>query len=93
MANLHFNTDSGRQTNVLIGALRNELETQLSQLRTNVDTLVPAEWQGNSARQFQSEFEGLTNVLNSIINSLNGLESQLTTEITNWEDVASQLSG
>ncbi|MCA9922469.1 MAG: WXG100 family type VII secretion target [Anaerolineales bacterium] len=93
MANLHFNTDSGRQTIALIGSLCSELETQLSQLRTNVDTLVPAEWQGNSARQFQSEFEGLANVLDSIISSLNRLEGQLNAEITNWEDVASQLSG
>ena len=90
MATLHFNTDVGRETVAAIAAANSNIESELNNLKSRVSTLVGAEWQGQSALQFQDEFMTWSSQLHSFMETLTTLQERLNTEIQNWEAIASQ---
>lgn len=91
MTTLHFNTDAGRQTANALGTARGNIEGELTNIQNRINSLIGADWQGQSASQFQSEFETWANQLRNQLETLTNLQNRLNSEITNWETVASQL--
>lgn len=91
MATLRFDTDSGRQTASTISAGGNNMRTELSTLQNRVNAMVGAEWQGNSAMQFQNEFQSWCQQLQTVLNSLDELKMKLDSEIAEWEAAAQSL--
>jgi WXG100 family type VII secretion target len=93
MTTLHFNTDTGRQTATALGTARGNIESELANMASRVNAMVGTEWQGQSALQFQNEFETWAVQLRSQLETLSNLQDRLNAEIANWEAVASQLGG
>lgn len=89
MTQLTFNTDEGRSTSTLISTTCSNLGTELNNLRNNVNSLVGAAWIGQSANQFQGEFDQWATTLQNIINELEVMKGRLDMEIAQWEETAS----
>lgn len=93
MATLHFDTDAGRSTVSQLNVSANELQSELSRLTQRVNSMVGSEWIGNSATQFQSEFQNWSQQLNQVMQNLETLRQRLETEIADWEQAAATLGG
>lgn len=91
MTTLHFNTDAGHQTVQALINARDSLQAELNNVNSHVNTLVGTDWQGQSAQQFQREFEQWANQLRTHLVTLDTLQQRLNSEITSWIDVASGL--
>ena len=89
MSQLTFNTDEGRSTSNLISTSCSNLGTELTSLRNNINSLVGSAWIGQSATQFQGEFEQWANTLQNVINELETMKGRLEMEISQWEETAS----
>lgn len=92
MATLHFDTDAGRATVSQLSTSSNELQSQLNILAQRVNSMVGSEWIGNSATQFQSEFQSWAQQLQQVMQNLDTLRQRLETEIADWEQAASALN-
>jgi WXG100 family type VII secretion target len=92
MATLHFDTDAGRNTSSTISASSNNIQSELSNLRSRVSSMVGGEWQGNSANQFEGEFQNWAQQLQTTLNTLDELKMKLDREIQEWETAASSLA-
>ncbi len=93
MTTLHFNTDAGRQAASMMGNCRSNVEAEINNLKSYVNSLVPGDWQGNSAVQFQNEFQTWEGQLRTYLDALSNLQNRLNSEIAAWEATAAQLSG
>lgn len=89
MATLHLEPEAARSTSNLMGSCRSNIESELSSLQQRVNSMVGAEWQGNSANIFQGEFESWSGQLRNTLNQLEALRQRLETEIAQWEAAAS----
>lgn len=92
MATLHFDTDAGRSTVSQITVSTNELQGQLNTLSQRINSMVGSEWIGNSASQFQSEFQNWAQQLQQVTQNLETLRQRLEIEISEWEQAASALN-
>lgn len=92
MATLHFDTDAGRGTANVINSACSNLEGELNNLNSRVNSMVGAEWIGNSANQFQSEFQNWSQQLRSCVEQLTTLRMRLENEIAEWETAAQGLA-
>ncbi|MCI0732048.1 MAG: WXG100 family type VII secretion target [Chloroflexi bacterium] len=90
MATLHFDTDAGRQTSNLIATTCSNLQSEMNTLGQRVNGMVGSEWQGNSAIEFQGEYQSWSQQLQNIIEQLQTLRQRLDTEIAEWEATASK---
>lgn len=91
MATLHFNTDAGRATSSQINNSCNMLIDQLNTLNSRINAMVGADWMGNSANQFQGEFQNWASQMQQCISALETLRTRLDSEINEWEVAASTL--
>jgi WXG100 family type VII secretion target len=91
MTTLHFDTDAGRNTSSLIRTTISNLQSELNTLQQRVNGMVGAEWQGNSAQQFQGEFQNWSEQLRNTISQLETIQQRLDREIAEWEQAASTL--
>ena len=89
MTTLHFDTDAGKMTSTQINNSCSELNTQLNTLTQRVNSMVGAEWMGNSATMFQSEFQNWSQQLQQCVQQLEALRQRLDREIAEWEQAAS----
>jgi len=92
MAELRFVTDSGRETSSLISTTCANLESELNSVNQRVNSLVGSEWIGQSANQFQGEFQEWSSQMRNVISQLEHLRQRLDAEIADWEQAASALS-
>lgn len=88
MATLHFDTDAGRMTAQTIVASKTNIEAELQNLRSRVNSMVGAEWISPAANQFQGEFETWTSQLVQTLQALETLKLRLDQEIVEWETAA-----
>ncbi len=92
MATLHFDTDAGRSTSTQIRNACNDLNQQMNTLSQRVNSMVGSEWIGNSANQFQGEYQNWSQQLQNCIQQLEGLQQRLDREIADWEQAAQTLN-
>lgn len=90
MATLHFDTDAGRQTSNLIATTCSNLQSELNNLGQRVNGMVGSEWMGNSAVEFQSEYQTWGQQLQNLVEQLQTLRQRLDAEIAEWETTASR---
>jgi WXG100 family type VII secretion target len=92
MTTLHFDTDAGRMTSSTINTSSTNIQTELTNLTNRVNSMVGAEWQGNSAQIFQQEFQAWSGQLRNCMDALTQLRDRLDREINDWETAASTLA-
>ncbi|MCL4868728.1 MAG: WXG100 family type VII secretion target [Anaerolineae bacterium] len=92
MATLRFDTDAGRMTAGTITTTCQNLQSEMTSLSNRINSMVGSEWIGNSANQFQSEFQTWSEQLRSCVTNLETLRQRLEREITEWEQAAATLS-
>jgi WXG100 family type VII secretion target len=88
-----MNTEAARNVVNNLSRAGETIEGELNNLRGQVGNLVGSEWQGQSANQFQEEFQRLDQSIQSILGSLDNLQTQLNYEISAWENVAGGFRG
>lgn len=93
MSNLRMNTEAARNVVNNLSRASETIEGELNNLRGQIGNLVGSEWQGQSANQFQEEFQRLDQSIQSILGSLDNLQTQLNYEISAWENVAGGFRG
>ena len=92
MATLHFDTDAGRMTAQTITTSKGNIETELTNLRNRMNSMVGAEWIAPAANQFQGEFENWANQLTQTLQALETLRTRLDQEIAEWEAAAQNVA-
>lgn len=90
MATLHMNTDQAHSTATTIRSSASELQASVNTANNSVNSMM-SEWQGNSATQFQGEYEQWRNAANNAIQALESLAGRLEAEISEWESMAQNL--
>lgn len=88
MSTLHFDTDAGRMTAQTMTTCKSNLETELTNLRNRVNSMVGAEWIAPAATSFQGEFESWAGQLTQTLQALETLKVRLDQEIVEWETAA-----
>jgi len=91
MATLHFNINAGYQTADQLRLFRESMHEQLRILSARVNNqFVGAEWQGQAAEAFRTEFNDWANYqLLPQLNAIENLEIALRTHIENWNQTGS----
>jgi len=64
---------------------------ELTSLTNQINQVVGTSWQGNSAVEFQQEFETLRGQIQQQLEALEQLAQALQNEIAQWEDTASRM--
>ena len=93
MATLHMEVESARSTYSSLTTVQGNLTSELGTLTSSVQGLVGTAWMGNSANEFSSEFEQWRTSMNSLLEHLSTLGQRLNNEISEWENMAANLSG
>ena len=93
MTTLHMDTEVARKTATALRGLEESLSGEVKQMKGQVNNLVTSHWQGNSATQFDGEFQEWMGKANLEFGELIELASRLEAEIKNWEDAAQSLGG
>ena len=88
MSDLHMNTEAARNVVNTLSKAGETIEGELNNLRGQIGNLVDTDWRGQSATQFREEFQSLDQSIQSILGSLDNLQTQLNYEISAWESVA-----
>lgn len=91
MTTLKMNVPEAQSTAAAIANCASQVQSQLATLRGRVNSMVGSEWQGNSAMQFQSEFQSWDQQLTTLLSQLTDLQQRLNLEIAQWEEAASRL--
>lgn len=91
MTTLHFDTEAGRSVLDMIVQTTDNFDLQLFRLIEAVNQLTAAEWQGNSATEFQQEFHEWSLQMRKSQETLEVLRRRLDVEIAEWEQAASSL--
>ena len=93
MTTLHMDVESVRSTSTTLQNVHDEMVSQIGSLASSVQGVVGSAWQGNSATQFNSEFEQWRTSVNQMLEQLALLKQRLESEINEWETMAQSLSG
>ena len=85
---LHMDVDSCRSTQSQIQTVHDQIEQQMSSIRTGVDGMVGSTWIAPGATQFQNNIHDWANSVTQLLTNLNDLSSYLQKEIAEWEAAA-----
>ncbi|MCB2160543.1 WXG100 family type VII secretion target [bacterium] len=91
MATLHMDVEQTRVTQQKILETHGNMTQALSDMQGRVNNTVGSAWQGNSAVEFQNEFEQLRSQFTQSLERLNELATRLQSEIAQWEETAARL--
>jgi len=86
-----MDVETARSTQSSMANNYSQLTSLLQSMNTTVNGLQPS-WMGNSATEFFAEYETWRTNMNTLLDSLNNLSTRLSSEITEWETMASKLS-
>jgi len=64
---------------------------QLNSLTSQINQVVGSAWQGNSAVEFQQQYDTLRGQITQQFDALEQLAQALQNEITQWQDTASRM--
>ncbi len=91
MATLHMEVESVRGTQNKITQEYSNMSSSLGNLTNSVSSTVGSAWVGNSASEFQQQYEELRNTITQNLERLQELANALNSEIAQWEDMASRM--
>lgn len=90
MATLHMEVESARNTQNTMNNTHAQLEQMIQSMTSSVNGLQPS-WLGNSATEFFGEYEQWKSSMTTMLQNLQTLSTTLSSEITQWEQMASKL--
>lgn len=91
MATLHMEVETARSTQSNMTNTHSQLMSMLQSMNSAVNGLQPA-WMGNSATEFFGEYEQWKSSMTTMLENLQTLSTRLSSEITEWESMASKLA-
>lgn len=91
MTTLHMEVETARSTQNNMTNTHSQLLSMLQSMNSAVNGLQPA-WMGNSATEFFSEYETWKSSMTTLLENLQTLSTRLSSEITEWESMASKLA-
>ncbi len=91
MPTLHMDVEVCRGTQQKILQQQSQMVQVLGQVTNAVNSTVGSAWIGQSATEFQGQYEQLRSSLTTQLEQLNQLAQRLAQEITQWEAAASKM--
>ena len=91
MATLHMDVETVRSTQSKMVQEQQQMTTELQNVTNAVNSTVGSAWVGNSATEFQSQYDGLRSNINTQLERLSELAQQLQNEINQWEEMAARM--
>lgn len=91
MATLHMDVEAVRSAHQNIMTQHGNLTSTLQQINSLVNQTVGSTWVGNSAVEFQGQYDQIRAAIVQQLDRLSQLASVLQTEISQWEQMASKL--
>lgn len=91
MTTLHMDVESVRSAQSNMNTQHQQLVSLLQNITNSVNSTVGSAWLGNSATEFQQQYEQLRSALTAQLDQLQTLSTSLSSEITQWEEMASHL--
>ncbi len=92
MATLHMEVESVRATQSNLMTIHSDLTSQVNTMTNAINGMVGSTWQGNSAVEFQAEYENWRSTMTTLLDQLSTLANRLQTEIAEWEQMAAKLA-
>lgn len=91
MPTLHMDVEICRSTQSTMVSQHQQLVQALQTITSSVNQTVGSAWIGQSATEFQQQFEQLRSALTQQLDQLQALATTLANEISQWEQMASRL--
>ncbi len=91
MATLHMDIEACRSVQSSMKSQHDQMTQALSTVTSSVNQTVGSSWIGNSASEFQQQYESLRSAITSQLDQLDQLSTAFANEITQWETVSSKL--
>lgn len=91
MATIHMDTDTVRNVERQIGTEADNINSAIQNVASQVQSTVGSSWQGQSATEFQQQFDDLRNQLAQQIDRLREMKTALASEISQWEEMQARL--
>ena len=91
MATLHMDIEACRSVQSSMKSQHDQMVQALSTVTSSVNQTVGATWIGNSASEFQQQYESLRSAITSQLSQLEQLASAFSNEIAQWEAMSSKL--
>ncbi len=91
MPTLHMDVEVCRGTQQKIIQQQGQMVQVLGQVTNSVNSTVGSAWIGQSATEFQAQYDQLRGSLTTQLETLNQLANRLAQEIAQWEAAASKM--
>jgi uncharacterized protein YukE len=91
MATLHMDVESVRGTQAKILSEKEAMLGQLTSLTGQINNTIGSAWIGNSATEFQTQYEQLRSQISTQFDTLEELANALQNEIAQWEEMAARM--
>jgi WXG100 family type VII secretion target len=86
-----MDVETCRSTQASMKNQQSQLVSTLGTIKSAVDSTIGSAWVGNSATEFQQQFEQLRSSMNTQLDQLSQLADAMNNEIAQWEAMASHL--
>jgi uncharacterized protein YukE len=91
MATLHMDVEVCRSTQSNIVSQQQQMVQTLQQVTNSINSVIGSAWIGNSANEFQQQYEQLRTSINNQLEQLQQLATNLNNEISQWEEMAARM--
>jgi uncharacterized protein YukE len=91
MATLHMDVESVRGTQSKMLSEKEAMLGELTSLTGQINNTVGSTWIGNSATEFQTQYEQLRSQITQQLETLEELANTLQSEITQWEEMSARM--
>lgn len=88
MATLHMEVEAVQGTQQKMVSQKEAMVNELATLTSQVNQTVGSAWIGNSATEFQQQYDALRGQITQQLESLGQLSQALQTEIAQWQEMA-----
>ena len=91
MATLHMDVETVRSTQSKMTQEQQQMTTELQNVTNSVNSTVGSAWIGNSATEFQQQYDGLRSNITQQLERLAELAQHLQQEINQWEEMSARM--
>ena len=91
MTTLHMDVESVQSAQAKMIQGKEAMLGELTSLTSQINQTVGSAWIGNSANEFQGQFDNLRGQITSQLDQLETMASSLQTEIAQWQEMANRM--
>ena len=91
MATLHMEVEAAQGTQQKMISQREAMVNELATLTGQVNQTVGSAWIGNSATEFQQQYDTLRGQITQQLEALGQLAQALQTEIAQWQEMSARM--